>query len=83
MHGVGILSPESPPTHSQSQLNLNSQQIAMVKPPPPTSISTPSSFRQKKPRMPSPPVPPLDQDVSNIELNERTFTLTPIMSTKA
>uniref|UniRef100_A0A182K6G0 protein kinase C n=1 Tax=Anopheles christyi TaxID=43041 RepID=A0A182K6G0_9DIPT len=50
IHGVGVL-PESPSSHS-----LQNQGTPMVGRPiaPPQSISTPSSFRQKKQPMPSP-----------------------------
>uniref|UniRef100_A0A4Y0BHE3 protein kinase C n=1 Tax=Anopheles funestus TaxID=62324 RepID=A0A4Y0BHE3_ANOFN len=50
IHGVGVL-PESPSSHS---LQNQGTPTASRPIPPPQSISTPSSFRQKKQPMPSP-----------------------------
>ncbi|XP_021695830.1 serine/threonine-protein kinase N isoform X5 [Aedes aegypti] len=52
IHGVAVL-PESPSSHSlQNQVTSPTGMRPMQ---PPQSISTPPSFRQKKPPMPSPP----------------------------
>lgn len=50
MQGVGSLPPESPTTNSQQSPNNN-----VVLPPKPQHLPHPTSFRQKKPPMPSPP----------------------------
>jgi hypothetical protein len=77
MQGISVLPPETPPPppppHTQSQQNISAITAHHQLPPKPTqSLSTPSSFRQTKPPMASPPaVPPkttktMDQDVSII-----------------
>lgn len=50
MQGVGTLPPDSPTTNNQQSPNNN-----VVLPPKPLNLSQPTSFRQKKPPMPSPP----------------------------
>lgn len=53
MQGVSTLPPDSPPSANRSPNNN------MALPPKPLHLVTqPSSFRQKKPPMPSPPLPP-------------------------
>uniref|UniRef100_A0A182SCJ6 Uncharacterized protein n=1 Tax=Anopheles maculatus TaxID=74869 RepID=A0A182SCJ6_9DIPT len=63
IHGVGVL-PESPSSHSLQNQGTPSAGRPI---PPPQSISTPSSFRQKKQPMPSPrqaTPPKIDPEVS-------------------
>lgn len=50
MQGVGTLPPDSPTTNNQQSPNNN-----VVLPPKPQILTQPTSFRQKKPPMPSPP----------------------------
>ncbi|XP_058459781.1 serine/threonine-protein kinase N isoform X2 [Malaya genurostris] len=64
IHGVAVL-PESPSSHSlHNQLITSGTPAGMRPPPQPQSISTPSSFRQKKPPMPSPPSQPVTSPVA-------------------
>ncbi|XP_058834655.1 serine/threonine-protein kinase N isoform X3 [Topomyia yanbarensis] len=64
IHGVGVL-PESPSSHSlQNQLISSGTPIGMRPPQQPQSISTPPSFRQKKPPMPSPPSQPITSPIA-------------------
>lgn len=60
MHGVTSLPPDSPTTNNQQTPNNNV--VLPPKPQPPQ----PTSFRQKKPPMPSPPqTSRMDPEVSN------------------
>lgn len=65
MQGVGTLPPDSPITNNQQSPNNN-----VVLPPKPQILTQPTSFRQKKPPMPSPPsTNRMDPEVSTCFLN--------------
>ncbi|XP_055537519.1 serine/threonine-protein kinase N isoform X2 [Wyeomyia smithii] len=65
IHGVAVL-PESPSSHSlQNQITSPTGAPTGLRPlQQPQSISTPPSFRQKKPPMPSPPSQPITSPVA-------------------
>lgn len=66
MHGVNVLPPDSPQIHQPSPNNN-----ALPPKPPHLAAQATSSFRQKKPPMPSPPLP-LSQSSSKMDPEVRS-----------